>query len=142
MWILIKKNLENHTAIMMAVIMDNKEIVLKLLEKEVDLSIKTIEGDTILMYAARGANIGILYALLCSPEVMESINISNERGETALHFAIQVKSLDAVKLLIDSGADPYCLNEQKENLFQFARKYDPQSIMAYLIENYPDLRSL
>ncbi|KAK0717516.1 ankyrin repeat-containing domain protein [Lasiosphaeria miniovina] len=66
-----------------------------------------------LHWAAAGGHATVLKLLLQYPEIKESINSKNHRGNTALFVASRSGSLDAVQTLVEHGADARILNQDR-----------------------------
>ena len=69
-----------------------------------DTSTRDKDGTTILQWACREGDYDL------ARNVIDAVNINNQIGETALHYAVQAwkPNLDIVKLLIDNGIDVNC----------------------------------
>jgi uncharacterized protein len=95
------------TPLVLAVESGNLEIVNALIAAGADVNHALPEGETLLMTAARTGNVPVLQALLrrdARAEVRDGFY-----GETALIWAVAADHPDAVRTLLDAGAD---LNER------------------------------
>ncbi len=91
------------SAMTIALRMGLLDMVRLLRERGAELNIKTAEATTALMFAAQsGSRETLEYALRVDPEL---INGQDHIGWTALMFAIQARSLECVRFLIEKGAD-------------------------------------
>ena len=79
------------------------DMVRLLRERGAELNVKTAEATTALMLAAQsGSRETLEYALRSNPEL---INAQDHIGWTALMFAIQARSPECVRFLLEKGAD-------------------------------------
>jgi uncharacterized protein len=104
------------TPLELAVESGNLEIVNALLAAGADVNHALPEGETILMTAARTGNVPVLQALL-----RRDARVGTQEGfygETALIWAAAADHADAVRTLLDAGAD---INQRSAHA-QFARK--------------------
>lgn len=64
------------------------------------------------------------------------LNLQDSKGDTALMYAIRSVHPDVLGLLLDSGADPYLKNNNKENVLTVAaRLYDPHYTFPFCLLN-------
>lgn len=63
------------------------------------------------------------------------INMKDERGWTPLYFAVEYDDLDAVKTLLERGANRYARNNAGGNPFHCSLIYGKRSIVQYFISN-------
>jgi ankyrin repeat protein len=91
------------TPLVLAVEAGNLEIVNALIAAGADVNHALPEGETILMTAARTGNTAVLGALLKKDARVEARD--RFYGETALIWATAADHADAVRTLLDSGAD-------------------------------------
>jgi ankyrin repeat protein len=80
---------------------------IKELKDNIDINHQFFEGNTFLIMAAREGNKNITY-FLCQQRC--EINIQNDKGNTALHYAIGNLFFDVVDILISFGANEEILN--------------------------------
>ena len=91
------------------------------------------DGLTPLHYAARICNHSVVYILV---QHGAFVNVVSATGETALHYCVTGKSpgwIDTAKRLIDSGADPNCLDDAQRSPFSIIQK-QPSSEVSELLE--------
>lgn len=91
------------TPLVLAVEEGNVEIVNALIAAGADVNHALPEGETVLMTAARTGNVAVLQALLKRDARVEARD--GFHGETALIWAAASDHADAVKTLLDAGAD-------------------------------------
>jgi ankyrin repeat protein len=90
------------TPLMKAVQRGRSEIAqLLLAHPDIDINVRDINGDTVLMMATRMAN-SFLETILAHPCV--DISLRNHDGQTALAIAHEYQYSDVVQILIDAGA--------------------------------------
>ena len=61
-------------------------------------------------------------------------NIRNKNGETPLHIVAGRSHLEAVKLLLDHGADPNAQNEKGETPLHYAAGHGYVDVVKLLLE--------
>ena len=69
----------------------------------------------------------------------DSVNLKNDKGLTALHYACNAGNLDAAKLLIDKGADVYAKSEKSGAPIHMACYSGRMKLVQYLIDTFPNL---
>lgn len=115
------------TTLMIAVVRDQPVLAGTLLNAwspRVDVNARTPEGFTALHYAIAADNLSLVRALLRrGADVNARILQQDSGGWTPLHFACKL-NLDAVKLLLDFGANPLALGFANETVFQVAEDAD------------------
>jgi ankyrin repeat protein len=134
----------------------NTELIELLLEKDLDINLKSERGQSPLSLAlSENKDINFIEFLIQKGAVvntMAKIGFSICMGSiikcsdwTILMQAVYYTDLDTVKLLIDSGADvnTKILSANSEtyfNVIDFAKAYDKQDIIEYLKQfNLPEL---
>ena len=95
---------------------------------ENDLNHRGQNGDTLIMFFCKtDTNSDIVNALLNNPAI--DINIKNNDGKTALHFAVENKATKIAKLLIEKNITILPDIQQKlEELLPELKKKDPTYI--------------
>lgn len=95
-----------------------------------NLDAKTYDGTTPLMLAARLAIEGMVEALI---EANADVNIADENGKTALHWAAAVNNVEAVNVLLKNNANRDAQDLKDETpLFLAAREGSYQAARALL----------
>ena len=109
------KNIQNYTALMVACLKGNVHAINVLVKTGSDINTADIDGNTCLMHAVRGH---------CSKEVLQAIidhgvdvNATNKENHTALMSACQYDDVDAITVLLGSGADPNIANDNGDTCF-------------------------
>uniref|UniRef100_A0AC34QM83 Uncharacterized protein n=1 Tax=Panagrolaimus sp. JU765 TaxID=591449 RepID=A0AC34QM83_9BILA len=113
---------DDWTALMIASMAGNVELVNHLLENDVNVKTKNNLGQTALMIAAsrgyfsvikligeHGKNKSKLFKNGFSKQMMKKeilLNCADHQGWTALHHAVEYNRVDSVKFLLEFGADP------------------------------------
>lgn len=119
-------NTQGESPLMMAAIKGQQDMVNALLERDAAVN-KT--GWTPLHYAATSGQLAIMKQLL---EKFAFIDAQSPNGTTPLMMAAMYGSSDAVKLLIDEGADPLMKNEQGMTAFDFAKRGNRPDAMTMI----------
>ena len=101
------KNNEGKTPLMLAISNQQKDTVDYLKKKEME------QGCSIFHYAVKESNRELLI-FACSVS-LESINVANSKGDTALHLSIRKGNIEFAKILILHGADVCVKNKAKES---------------------------
>lgn len=122
--------LEQETALMMALEMNNIETARLLIENGADVNAADAAGITPLMIAARRGNTEGVMMLL---KRGAGVNARDEDGENALFGAVRYGHNIIVKLLIDNKIELDVTNGRSQTLLQIARKFK-NSEAAGLIE--------
>ena len=67
------------------------------------------------------------------PRLDQFVNATNERGNTALHWAAVNGHLEAVKVLVDAGADMLLKNKDGHNPTFEAERAHRDEVAAYMM---------
>lgn len=122
------------TPIVAAVQSRSFEVFDYLLEKGADVKAKNKEGMTPLMLLAYAYNnkgkemAGRVAALIKSGA---DINVTNQSGQTALMIAVNNRSKDMVRVLLENGADPSVEDKNGSNILTYAMS-DPETLKMFL----------
>ena len=109
-------NAQGESVLMIAALKGNLEAAASLVKRDADVN-KT--GWAPLHYAATGGSLPILSFLL---EQHAYIDAESPNGSTPLMMAAMYGTPEAVKLLVDAGADPLLKNQQGLTAIDFARR--------------------
>ena len=109
-------NASGESALMIAALKGNLELATKLIEKGADIN-KT--GWTPLHYAASSGHLAIIALLLDNSAYIDA---ESPNRTTPLMMAAMYGSPQAVKLLLQEGADPTLKNQQGLTALQFAQR--------------------
>ncbi len=101
------KNNEGKTPLMLAIFHHQKDTISYLKKKE------TEQDASVFHYAVKEKNRTLLISA-CSSS-FESINITNSKGDTALHLAVRCGNVEFSKILILHGADVCMKNKEKKS---------------------------
>ncbi|MCD0476578.1 ankyrin repeat domain-containing protein [Flavobacterium sp. EDS] len=101
------------------------EIVTYFLAKGVDANKTDKDGNTPLMIAASAKDTAVLEKLL---PVVKNLNAQNNKGESALTFAVKSGTPEAIEILLAKGADVAVKDKDGNNLgFYLVQSYRPQN---------------
>ena len=120
------KNEYNSTALIKAIAMGEYAAAKKLLEHQPDINVATIEGCTALMFAVgkklnNDSGDDILYDItdtIIDDSSIEALNIQDNKGNTALLFALSYGNLHVVKKLLEKNVsvNGNCITDSYNNL--------------------------
>lgn len=99
---------------------NHKEIVKYLLNKKADVNKIDKTGNNAFMNAASGKELHIVELIL---PLVQNINHSNEKGETALHLAVQSGSPEIVSFLIRNNAHTNLVSKNGNLAFSLFQAY-------------------
>jgi ankyrin repeat protein len=99
------KNQTGQTALHCAVCCNTAESVQFLLDKKADVNATTNQGWSCLQIAAASTGSGQVDKMKMLVEAGANLDHKNERGETALHFAVYCNNAESVQFLLDKKAD-------------------------------------
>lgn len=105
---------QGESALMLAALAGNADVCQKLIDKGADIN---KPGWTALHYAATGGNVAIIKMLL---EHHAYIDTESPNGSTPLMMAAKYGTADAVRALLDGGADPMVKNSLDLTALDFA----------------------
>ena len=110
------RNDADESPLMLACLKGQAELARKLIERDADVN---KPGWAPLHYAATNGHIAIMRMLLAN---YAYIDAESPNGTTPLMMAAQYGSTDAVKLLLEEGADPLLKNQLQLTAIDFARQ--------------------
>ena len=61
------------------------------------------------------------------------VNLSDESGTTALHYATMFKNTNTIQILLDAGADIHSLDAQNYSPLDYAVMYNDSKLIALLL---------
>lgn len=92
----------------------------RFLDKRGDVNLRNVELETPLMLAARRGTFFTKQLLAAGAE----IEARDEKGRTALHYAVECNSIDGTRLLLSSGANPAAEDREGLTPLYFASRSD------------------
>uniref|UniRef100_A0A182W2R8 VPS9 domain-containing protein n=1 Tax=Anopheles minimus TaxID=112268 RepID=A0A182W2R8_9DIPT len=105
-------NGEGYTALHVAAMHGNVEMVRVLLEHKVNPTIRLKSGATALHLATRERRLRIVRMLLTRCTSGEIVDLKDSRGDTPLHYAVEQNNLQLVQMLLEADADRSIRNLQ------------------------------
>ncbi len=128
---------ENYNYLIHYLIMFNQYELLKLsLEKNIRLDVLDIDGRTILYYPIK-FNYKNIFDLLIEQNKkiigISIIDIKDNLGNTALHYAVVLNNFSMVKDLINNNADPLIRNNEGDNVLHMGLKYNRNEIIEFIV---------
>ena len=130
------KNDQGMTSLMTAVLVENYEIVQKLLDEHVNVDFQNNIGNTALMIACKNKNVQIIDLLLSKDP---DINIQNNDGWTALIIACCNGHRQVVKLLLSKDPDINIQNNDGVNALMTACRSGYHQVVKLLLSKDPDI---
>jgi ankyrin repeat protein len=110
------RNSKDESPLMLAALKGQQDVVMKLIARDADIN---KPGWAPLHYAATNGHVAIMKVLL---EKHAFIDAQSPNGTTPLMMAAMYGSSEAVKLLVDEGADQAMKNQQGMTALDFAKK--------------------
>jgi ankyrin repeat protein/serine/threonine protein kinase len=135
-----KKANDGSTPLLASVMYGRTQVLKTLLESGGDLSIADNQGTTPLMLASEGTgylpnNAPLVETLLAKGA---KIDTQDSRGRTALDRAAAEGKIDAVRLLVESKANPNQKNSNGETPLMDAVTYGKLAVVQFLLEHGAD----
>lgn len=137
---------ENYNYLIHYLITFNQYDLIKLiLSKNIRLDVLDIDGRTILYYPIK-YNYSDIFKLLLEYNKkiigISIVDIKDNIGNTALHYATMLNNLNFVIELINNNADPLIRNNEAENILHIALKFNRNDIIEYVIKKNIDINFL
>ena len=135
------RNKNGITTLHLAVHNGNLNLIEFMLEHKARLDVKDNSGRTPLhlVCLASKNRLAILKSILSKCKKSE-IDSRDFRGKTALHIAVLSNDLQAVKLLLDSGANPEKRTYGWDNALDLAKRLDGGEKMVTLLRDHEKLK--
>ena len=127
------RNIDGNTALIIASIKGNKNIVILLLDNGAEIDIKNNNGNTALMLASNYGHKDIVELLLDNGANYNIVNHGIQN--TALMMASNNGHADVVQLLLNKGSDPNKINEEGTTALMIASYNGYTDIVKLLLEN-------
>ncbi|ORX61170.1 ankyrin [Piromyces finnis] len=135
-----KCNYSRESYLIMATKVNNEKIIDILLDKGIDVDHQESQGNTALHYAALQDNMATIEKLI---KYGANLEIQNYKGETPLMVACRFKQQNAIKTLLDNGAQSLFVDNviySKEKSFDFKQNQD--LYIEMMIEYYNDISAI
>lgn len=113
------QNQYKETALYLSIVHENKNAVKKLLGKNANISLETINGETVFHAAAKMGDSDIFALLLQRPDATKLLSKKNIFGETALDLAVKNKDMGIIRLINGPWKDEYdkqLISDQEESI--------------------------
>lgn len=132
---------EGYNALHLAAQFGHTAVVAYLVAKDMDVDLPDSNGMTALMWSAyRVSKVDPTRLLLTLGSSIKMADYKNKN--TALHWAVSVRNLTAITLLLDAGADVEVLNANNESPLSIARNHQcpwlVKMLEAHINESSPD----
>uniref|UniRef100_A0A182RYA9 VPS9 domain-containing protein n=1 Tax=Anopheles funestus TaxID=62324 RepID=A0A182RYA9_ANOFN len=114
-------NGEGYTALHVAAMHGNVEMVRVLLERKVNPTIRLKSGATALHLATRERKLRIVRMLLSRCTIADIVDLKDSRGDTPLHYAVEQNNLQLVQMLLEADADRSIRNLQGKRPIDIAK---------------------
>lgn len=112
----------------------NNELIKVIMDKGVSPCAVNLLGMTALHWAARNNDVEALLVLL-EGNGKDCVNqqAAEIEGRTPLHLAVGMENFEAVKVLIQNGADPYIQDDNRLNSLQLAEQRGFQDLVDMML---------
>lgn len=120
-----------------AIITQNEKLLKILLAKNVDLSTRNENGDTVLHFAVRHRLKRSLFILLKSEKIKSILEMRDSEYKTPLLMAVSCNWIDGTSALLESGADITAVTDDGDTTLHFAARASATCIMDGLF-TYPE----
>jgi ankyrin repeat protein len=129
---------DNDNLLMWATLYSSGDCMQLLLEKGSDPNAKNDFGETAIMWCVH--DIAKMKLLI---QHGADVNVKARSGNTPLLVAaVGTANYDAVKLLLDNGADPLAVNNKKENALMRAATFSDTATVSLLLNKKIDINAL
>ncbi len=112
------------TALHIAVHLDHMPSIRTLLNHGANPDLQDRRGNTAMLLATRKDGDADLEMIRTILDAGPNVNIRNEIGNTPLHFCVFKKDIEAIRILVMRGSDPYIRNRLASNCFGLAISSD------------------
>ena len=129
-------DIQNNNGITALMKAKTKEVFLRLLETNADITIVTYKGSTPLHVSCFNGNYEVTETLIS--KFKHNPNISRPDGLTSLHAASQNGHHDTVQLLLTAGASPNIQDDDGETALELASLYGYYNVTQLLLDNHAD----
>ena len=103
----------------------------------IGVNYQNVSGRSVLHESARHKKVELVKWLL--RDGYAKVGLTDRDGNTALHLAIQQKSEDIVRLLLEAGADIKAKNAESKSSLQMARDLGHESPILWQLTHRPSL---
>lgn len=114
-------NCEGLTALHVAAIAGNLDMINILLNHGANVSVRTKSGATALHFACRERRLNVIKLLLNRCHSADIIDLKDSRGDTPLHYAVEQNQLRIVEILLSAKADKSLRNLAGQRPIDIAR---------------------
>lgn len=128
----LNTNYEGFSPLVIAIMKENYEIIYLLLERGVDVNIKTNTGKTALFEAVRNSDVDLIEELISRGA---NVNEQDRSGETTLMLATQINKLNIIKLLVALGARLDLKDEYDDTAILIVNKFETLRLLLQLGAN-------
>ncbi|KAF7232567.1 hypothetical protein EG68_05918 [Paragonimus skrjabini miyazakii] len=108
-----------------------------LIEQDAQLYATNHEMESCLMLAVLGKHNDVVEFLLRSEECEDLLEMTDDKGDTPLHAAVRLGSIQMTKMLIDKGADVLTKNVQQHTALHVAAIHGRFGIVQLLLDHTP-----
>ncbi|XP_028414471.1 transient receptor potential cation channel subfamily A member 1 homolog isoform X2 [Dendronephthya gigantea] len=126
---------DNYTALLVAVAQGNKEATDALLRRDANIRVVDSSDKTAIYIAAEENCLEILELLMHHHKAKRLLEESDKYGNTPLHIAAKKGFINAVRQLLNEGADIDAVNLDEQTPLHMAAKSGKENIVKELISN-------
>jgi len=121
---------------MFVALAEHQPEIARRLAKETDPNVRTADGSTLLMAAARAEEIDFVQWALDQGTDVNAIR-AEKKNATALIIAARKGNPEIVQLLLDRGADPYLTNDEGQTALDLAKGGKVKELLRSQAESEP-----